>query len=72
MDESLRGVEFAQGDIVNTTIKCAGGQTITLTLDTTLPRFYSREFTVRGTDGLYEAGPGMVFLDGMEEGFDTL
>ena len=72
MDESLRGVEFAQGDIVNTTIKCAGGQTITLTLDTTLPRFYSREFTVRGTDGLYEAGPGMVFLDGMEEGFNTL
>ena len=72
MDESLRGVEFAQGDIVNTTIKCAGGQTITLTLDTTLPRFYSREFTVRGTDGLYEAGPGMVFLDGMEEGFNTV
>lgn len=72
MDESLRGVEFAQGDIVNTTIKCAGGQTITLTLDTTLPRFYSREFTIRGTDGLYEAGPGMVFLDGMEEGFNTV
>ncbi len=72
MDESLRGVEFAQGDIVSTTIKCAGGQTITLSLDTTLPRFYSREFTVRGTDGLYEAGTGTVFLDGMEEGFDTL
>ncbi len=72
MDESLRGVAFAQGDIVNTTIKCAGGETITLTLDTTLPRFYSREFTVRGTDGLYEAGPGMVFLDGMEEGFNPL
>ena len=72
MDESLRGVSFAQGDIVNTTIKCAGGETITLTLDTTLPRFYSREFTVRGTDGFYEAGPGMVFLDGMEEGFNTV
>ncbi len=72
MDESLRGVEFAQGDIVSTTIKCAGGQTITLSLDTTLPRFYSREFTVRGTEGFYEAGTGTVFLDGMEEGFDTL
>ena len=72
MDESLRGVEFAQGDIVSTTIKCAGGQTITLSLDTTLPRFYSREFTVRGTEGFYEAGTGTVFLDGMEEGFDTV
>ncbi len=72
MDESLRGVEFAQGDIVSTTIKCAGGQTITLSLDTTLPRFYSREFTVRGTEGFYEAGTGTVFIDGMEEGFETL
>lgn len=72
MDESLRGVEFAQGDIVTTVIKCAGGQTITLTLDTTLPRFYGREFTVRGTEGFYEADTGTVFLDGMEEGFDTL
>ncbi len=72
MDESLRGVEFAQGDIVSTTIKCAGGQTITLSLDTTLPRFYSREFTVRGTEGFYEAGTGTVFIDGMEEGFETV
>ncbi len=72
MDESLRGVEFAQGDIVSTTIKCAGGQTITLSLDTTLPRFYSREFTVRGTEGFYEAGTGTVFLDGMEEVFETV
>ena len=52
--------------------ECAGGQTITLSLDTTLPRFYSREFTVRGTEGFYEAGTGTVFLDGMEEGFDTV
>jgi hypothetical protein len=72
MDESLRGVEFAQGDIVTTTITCAGGQTITLKLDTTLPRFYGREFTVRGTEGYYEADTGIVFLDGMEEGFDSV
>ncbi|MBQ7406396.1 MAG: Gfo/Idh/MocA family oxidoreductase [Clostridia bacterium] len=72
MDETLRGVEFTQGDIVTTTIKCAGGQTITIKLDTTLPRFYGREFTVRGTEGYYAADTGTVFIDGMEESFETL
>ena len=43
---------FAQGDVVNTVIKCAHGQTIHLVLDTTLPRYYSRNFTVRGTKGM--------------------
>ena len=44
---------FRQGDVVNTVIRCADGSTITLRLDTTLPRIYDREFTVRGTKGLY-------------------
>ena len=35
-----------------TTITCANGEVISLRLDTTLPRPYSREFTVRGTKGL--------------------
>ncbi|MBQ5926318.1 MAG: Gfo/Idh/MocA family oxidoreductase, partial [Clostridia bacterium] len=34
-DKSLIGTEFAQGDIVTTMIKCANGETVTLTLDTT-------------------------------------
>lgn len=72
IDSAVKDLTFAQGDIVSTTIKCAGGETITLSLDTTLPRFYSREFNVRGTKGLYDAPTGMVFLDGMKEGFDTL
>ena len=41
-DEDLMKTEFRQGDIVTTVIKCAGGETIVLTLDTTLPRYYSR------------------------------
>ena len=55
--------EFKQGDIITTVIKCAGGETIVLTLDTTLPRTYSRGFQVRGTKGMYLEDNDMVFLD---------
>jgi hypothetical protein len=55
---------FAQGDVVTTIITCAGGETMTLTLDTTLPRPYSRGFHVQGTKGLYNEDNHMIFLDG--------
>ncbi len=63
-DASLKGLDFKQGDIVNTTITCAGGETITLTLDTTLPKYYSREFTVRGTKGLANQEAEMIAIEG--------
>ena len=66
-DPTLANREFMQGDMVTTIIKCAHGETITLRLDTTLPRSYSREFTVRGTKGMYEMNTNTVFLDGEEE-----
>lgn len=54
-DHPFSGADFQQGDIVTTVLTCAGGETILLTLDTTLPRpFYSRHFTVRGTNGMCE------------------
>ena len=62
-DKSLVGEKFAQGDIVVTTITCAGGEVITLRLDTTLPRAYSREFTVRGTKGYCVQDTDMVMLE---------
>lgn len=65
-DKSLIGQKFAQGDIISTTITCANGETITLTLDTTLPTYYSREFMIRGTKGLCNQEANMVFLDGVE------
>ncbi len=71
-DPTLKGREFKQGDMVTTIIKCANGETITLRLDTTLPRSYSREFTVRGTKGMYEANTRTVFLDGDEEFWDPI
>ena len=62
-DKSLAGTRFAQGDIVNTIITCAGGETISIKLDTNLPRYYSREFTVRGTKGLCNQEADMIFLE---------
>ena len=64
-DQSLLHARFAQGDVVNTVITCAGGETILLTLDTSLPRYYSRDFTVCGTKGMYEEKTDSVFLDGL-------
>ncbi len=73
-DPSLCGQAFAQGDIVNTLITCEDGTTISLKLDTTLPRYYSREFTVRGTKGCCLQDIDAVLLDdeGLEEFFEPL
>ena len=71
-DHPLTGARFKQGDIVNTILTCASGATVTLTLDTTLPRpFYSRNFTVRGTLGMCEESADRYctyYFEGMEEG----
>lgn len=62
-DAELLNTEFRQGDIVTTVITCENGETITLTLDTTLPRIYSRNFTVHGTKGMYQEDGDYVFLE---------
>ena len=64
----LRDREFAQGDVVTTMITCADGSLINLKLDTTLPRAYSREFTVSGTAGYFSEQERVVLTD--EKGFD--
>jgi hypothetical protein len=67
VDPALQGVDFAQGDVVNTVITCENGETMLLTLDTSLPRSYNRAFTIRGTKGMYEQFTNSVFLDGDHE-----
>ncbi len=62
-DHPMKNATFAQGDIFTTVLKCANGETITITLDTTLPRYYCRDFTVRGTKGMYEERTNSVYLD---------
>ena len=64
VNKDLLDVEFNQGDIVDTIINCENGEVISLRLDTTLPRTYSREYTVVGTKGRYFGDNNSVFLDG--------
>lgn len=67
-DSEYAKIDYKQGDIVNTVMTCAGGETILITLDTTVPRaYYSRNFSVRGTKGMMGEERQVVFLEGMEE-----
>ena len=68
-DKSLDGVKFKQGDIVSTIITCENGETITLTLDTTLPGYYSRQLHIKGTKGCANQEPNLVLLDDDHEDF---
>ena len=68
-DKSLDGVKFKQGDIVSTIITCENGETITMTLDTTLPGYYSRQMCVKGTKGCANQEPNLVLLDDDHEDF---
>ena len=67
-DCKYANIDYKQGDIVNTIITCADGATILLTLDTTIPRpYYSRNYGVRGTKGLYTEERKVGWIEGMEE-----
>lgn len=55
---------FTQGDVVNTMIKCARGETILLTHDTTLPRPYSRGGRLQGTKGIWSEDKHGIYVDG--------
>ena len=52
-DYDIYGYDFACGDVVTTIIKCAHGETITLTHDCCLPRPYTRNYLVQGTKGIF-------------------
>ena len=53
-DDDLSVYPFTQGDIVTSIIKCAHGETITLTHDCCLPRPYSRDYVIQGTKGIFK------------------
>lgn len=63
-DHPVSEASIAQGDIVTTMIRCARGETILLTLDTTLPRPYSRGGRVQGTKGLWLEDNNSIHLEG--------
>jgi predicted dehydrogenase len=75
-NDPIAKTHFAQGDIVTTMIKCAGGETITIIHDTTLPRPYSRAGRVQGTKGLWMEDNNSIHIEGRSpehtwESFDS-
>lgn len=62
-----KDLDIMQGDVITTVISCAKGQTITLTHGTSLPRPYSRKFTVCGTLGMYCEDGDYVYLEGKND-----
>ena len=67
-DSVEANTEYKQSDVVTTVLTTSSGQTVMITLDTTLPRaFYSRNFSVRGTRGMSSEEARSVYLLGMEE-----
>ena len=57
-------VHYNQGDVVTTVIKCANGETITMTHSVSLPRPYSRDCRVQGTKGLWLEERNGIFIEG--------
>lgn len=66
--EELKDVTFNQSDVVTTVIQCMNGETVTITLDTTLARYYSRGFCVHGTKGIVTEDNSTVYLEEDQEG----
>jgi len=65
-EKSGRGkVFYAAGDVVTTVIKCANGETITMTHCVSLPRPYTRDFRIQGTKGLFLEDAKSVFIEGI-------
>ena len=64
-DTDLAKAQVNEGDIVNTIITCANGETILLTHDCTLPRPYSRGGRIQGTKGIWMEDNQSIYIDGM-------
>lgn len=69
-DSDLAAIDFKQGDVVTTVIKCAGGETIRLTLSITLPRAYSRDFDISGTKAYFQEETNSLYLDRDEDKYE--
>lgn len=57
-------VPLAQGDVVTTMIKCAGGETLFLTWNTGLPAPATRSIKFHGTNGMINVDLKSVYIEG--------
>ena len=58
---------FNCGDVITSVIKCANGETITMTHSISLPRPYSRDGRVQGTKGIWLEDRKGIWLEGLSE-----
>ncbi len=58
-------VTYNEGDVITTVIKCANGETITLTHSVCLPRPYTRDGRVQGTKGIWLEDKDGIYIEGM-------
>ena len=65
-------VVYNQGDIVTTVIKCANGETITMTHGVSLPRPSSRDCRVQGTKGIWLEDVKGIYIEGVSPKYDKL
>ena len=63
---------YAAGDVVTTVIKCANGETVTMTHCVSLPRPYTRDLRVQGTKGLFLEDAKSVFIEGISTTRDEI
>jgi hypothetical protein len=63
---------FNKGDVVTTVIKCTGGETITLTHSVSLPRPYSRNGRIQGTQGLWLEDANGIYIDGVSPSIEEI
>ena len=60
-------VDYNEGDITVTVIRCANGEVITLTHGISLPRPYSRNGRVQGTKGIWLEDTKGIYIDGISK-----
>lgn len=66
-DHHVHNRTIKQGDVINTIITCANGETILLTHDTSLPRPYSRGGRVQGTKGLWMEDNNSIYIENQSQ-----
>jgi predicted dehydrogenase len=69
-DHPYAKLPWQQGDVITSTIKTSNGETIIVTHDCNLPRPYSLNFHVAGTDGVtdFDYGTRRIYIEGKTEG----
>jgi hypothetical protein len=65
------GQPIACGDVVTTTIKCAGGEIINIIHDCTLPRPRYANARVQGTKGIWMGDTQTIYIENQHEKFDA-